>query len=118
MRPPMRPLRRSLALPEGEVSQLVWDGGCDGHWPPLHFAHANGFNAGTYQGLLAPLAKSFRIVASDARGHGFTRLPTTPGLAAGWTIFCDDLIATLERIAPEGAILAGHSMGAAASLMT
>jgi pimeloyl-ACP methyl ester carboxylesterase len=84
----------------------------------LHFAHANGFNAGTYRGLLAPLAQSFRIVASDARGHGFTTLPTPPGLAAGWTVFRDDLIAVLERLAPNGAILAGHSMGATASLMT
>lgn len=107
-------MRRSLAMEDGEVSQLVWEG--DG--PLLHFAHANGFNAGTYRGLLAPLKQSFRIVASDARGHGFTTLPTTPGLAAGWTVFRDDLIAMLERIAPEGAILAGHSMGATASLMT
>jgi len=85
----------------------------------VHFAHANGFNAQTYQGLLAPLAESFRIVASDARGHGFTRLPTTPGLAQGWTIFRDDMIAILKRLAPRGgAILAGHSMGATASLMT
>src|SRR6185312_3241005 len=106
-------MRQSLALADGEVSQLVWEG--DG--PMLHFAHANGFNAGTYRGLLAPLCRSFHVVASDARGHGFTRLPTTPGLAAGWTIFRDDLIAVLERIAPKGAILAGHSMGATASLM-
>ncbi|MBV9992035.1 MAG: alpha/beta hydrolase [Alphaproteobacteria bacterium] len=112
-------MRRSLTLPDGEVSQLVWDGdGRDGQRPLLHFAHANGFNAGTYRGLLAPLAESFRVVASDARGHGFTRLPTTPGLATGWTVFRDDLIAVLERIAPQGAILAGHSMGATASLMT
>lgn len=113
-------MRRSLGLPDGEVSQLVWEGPPSKETGPLvHFAHANGFNAETYRDLLAPLAQSFRIVASDARGHGFTRLPATPGLAQGWTIFRDDLIAILERLAPEGgAILAGHSMGATASLMT
>ncbi|HWA92770.1 MAG TPA: alpha/beta hydrolase [Rhizomicrobium sp.] len=83
----------------------------------VHFAHATGFNAQTYRDLLAPLAESLRVVASDARGHGFTRLLATAGMAVGWTVFRDDLIATLERLAPEGAILAGHSMGATASLM-
>jgi pimeloyl-ACP methyl ester carboxylesterase len=102
-------MRESIDLVDGGVSQLVWDADA----PLLHFAHANGFNAETYRGLLAPLAGRFRIAASDARGHGFTRLPATPGLARGWTIFRDDL----DRIVPDGTILAGHSMGATASLM-
>jgi pimeloyl-ACP methyl ester carboxylesterase len=108
-------MRRSISFPEGEVSQLVWDRG--ENLPLLHFAHANGFNAETYRSLLSPLAERFRIAASDARGHGFTTLPATPGLAQGWTVFRDDLRRVIERIAPDGAILAGHSMGATASLM-
>jgi pimeloyl-ACP methyl ester carboxylesterase len=106
-------MRKSLELAEGSVSQCVWQAGA----PLLHFAHANGFNAETYRGLLSPLAGRFDIAASDARGHGFTTLPTTPGLAHGWTVFRDDLLAVLDGIAPQGAILAGHSMGATASLM-
>ena len=106
-------MRRSIELAEGSVSQCVWPAGA----PLLHFAHANGFNAETYSGLLSPLAGPFDIAASDARGHGFTTLPATPGLARDWTIFRDDLLAVLDRIAPEGAVLAGHSMGATASLM-
>ena len=102
-------MRGSIDLVDGSISQLVWDADA----PPLHFAHANGFNAETYRSLLEPLGGAFRIAASDARGHGFTSLPATPGLARGWTIFRDDL----DRIAPDGAILAGHSMGATASLM-
>ena len=108
-------MRRTIPLAGGDVSQLVWDG--EAGAPVLHFAHANGFNAQTYRGLLAPLAGGFRVFASDARGHGFTSLRTAPGMAGGWTIFRDDLLAVIERIAPEGAILAGHSMGATASLM-
>lgn len=108
-------MRRTIPFADGDVSQLVWDG--DTGAPVLHFAHANGFNAETYRGLLAPLAGRFRVFASDARGHGFTTLPTAPELARGWTIFRDDLRAVIERIAPEGAILAGHSMGGTASLM-
>lgn len=107
------PSRQTLALEQGGVSQLVWENTA----PLLHFAHATGFNAETYRGLLTPLADRFRIVASDARGHGSSTLPAEPGMPRGWTIFRDDLIAVLDRIAPEGAILAGHSMGGAVSLM-
>ena len=106
-------MRRSIEFAEGSVSQCVWPADA----PLLHFANANGFNAETYRGLLSPLAGEFDIAAGDARGHGFTTLPATPGSARGWTIFRDDLIAVLDRIAPKGAILAGHSMGATASLM-
>ncbi len=107
------PVRQTIPLRDGAVSALVWEGG----GPLLHFAHANGFNAETYRGLLAPLSDRFRIVASDARGQGRSELPATPGMARGWTVFRDDLIDLLDRIAPGGAILAGHSMGATASLM-
>jgi pimeloyl-ACP methyl ester carboxylesterase len=106
-------MRRTIPLADGEASQLAWDGA----GPALHFAHATGFNAGTYRGLLTPLARSLRVLASDARGHGLSQLPARRGMARGWTIFRDDLIGILERTAPEGAILAGHSMGATVSLM-
>jgi pimeloyl-ACP methyl ester carboxylesterase len=106
-------VRETIQLTDGAVSAIAWNS--DG--PLLHFAHANGFNAETYRGLLAPFSGQFRIVASDARGHGRTTLPATPGLQRNWTIFRDDLVAILDRVAPQGAILAGHSMGATASLM-
>lgn len=107
------PSRQTLALATGGVSQLVWENTA----PLMHFAHATGFNAETYRGLLTPLSDRFRVVASDARGHGASTLPAEPGMPRGWKIFRDDLIAILDRIAPEGAILAGHSMGGAVSLM-
>ena len=107
------PARETIPLADAEVSCLTWNG----NGPLLHFAHANGFNAETYRSLLAPLSNNLTIVASDARGHGRTTLPATPGLQQGWTIFRDDLLGILDRIAPNGAILAGHSMGATASLM-
>lgn len=107
------PTRERIPLADGDVSCLTWNG----NGPLLHFAHANGFNAETYRSLLASLSDRFDIVASDARGHGRTTLPATPGLQHGWTIFRDDLLGILDRIAPNSAILAGHSMGATASLM-
>ena len=106
------PVRQAIRTDGGTLACLAWRG--DG--PLLHFAHANGFNAGTYRGLLAPLSDQFRIFASDARGHGRSALPATSGLQAGWTVFRDDLLTVLDHIAPDSAILAGHSMGATASL--
>jgi pimeloyl-ACP methyl ester carboxylesterase len=67
--------------------------------------------------LLTPLSDRLRIMASDARGHGFTQLPTTPGMARGWNIYREDLAKFLGATTTAPAILAGHSMGATVSAM-
>ncbi|HLY06552.1 MAG TPA: alpha/beta hydrolase [Rhizomicrobium sp.] len=105
--------RRSIDLADGAMSCIEWPkpGG-----PTVLFAHANGFNAETYCALLQPLGDSFHILAFDLRGHGFSTLPATADLATGWTIFRDDLVGAIEQIAGP-VILAGHSLGAVASLM-
>jgi len=92
-------------------------------WPNRHelmvlFAHANGFNAETYRTLFEPLGHSLRVVACDLRGHGFSRLPTAAGLAANWIVFRDDLIGAIGQISTGSLILAGHSLGAIACLLT
>jgi pimeloyl-ACP methyl ester carboxylesterase len=106
-------VRRSLPLPEGEVSCLVWDGAA----PRLHFAHATGFNAETYRGLLEPLAARMGVIACDLRGHGFSTLPARPGMAKGWSAYRDDLAQILDRLDAGPMILSGHSMGGTVSLM-
>ena len=106
------PVRTTLPLPEGEVSCLQWEG----TGPFLHFAHATGFNAETYRGLLTPLADRLAIAACDQRGHGFSTLPAAEP-PTGWTIYRDDLVRILERLDKGPAILAGHSMGGTVSLM-
>jgi pimeloyl-ACP methyl ester carboxylesterase len=107
-------LRKQTALASGAVSALEWTA----PGPLLHFAHATGFNGDAYRALLQPLSDSFHVVASDARGHGFTSLETRPGLARGWTVFRDDLRAFLQAGAGSPPVLlAGHSMGAVTSLM-
>jgi len=105
--------RKDIARDHGCVSYLEWD---STHMA-LHFAHANGFNAEVYSTLLAPLASHFQIFASDLRGHGFTTLPLAPDLTKGWAIHANDLNAFLAQVHPGPLILAGHSMGAIASLM-
>jgi pimeloyl-ACP methyl ester carboxylesterase len=106
--------RNNLTLPDGEVSYLDGGGGA----PLLHFAHATGFNAETYRGLLTPLQGRFRVAACDQRGHGFTTLSATPGPQADWHVFGDDLARIVDTLDPAApVVLAGHSMGAITSLM-
>jgi len=106
-------LRKQFARDSGTVSYLEWD---SAH-PALHFAHANGFNAETYKTLLSPLSRHFQIFASDLRGHGFTQLPADPDLPLNWSVHGTDLNVFLTGIHPGTFVLAGHSMGAIASLM-
>ena len=107
------PLRKTVPLSDGEASYLDWPS----EGPRLHFAHATGFNAQTYRGLLTPLQGQFHVTAADMRGHGFTKLPAVPGPLADWSTFGRDLAAVLDCLDKGPAVLAGHSMGAITSLM-
>lgn len=81
------------------------------------FVHANGFNAITYQSILQPLGGVSHVAAMDLRGHGRTQLPAEPSKLRNWNIFRDDIIQVIEKMAPDGLILAGHSMGATTALL-
>ena len=83
----------------------------------LVFVHANGFNAGTYRSLLAPLGGALRVLAPDLRGHGQTRLPTRTRGRFSWHDHRDDLIALLDSLDGPPVALAGHSMGGTAALL-
>ena len=85
--------------------------------PRLVFAHANGFCASAYTDLLSRLAGRFDIVAMDLRGHGRTALPADPASHTGWDIYADDIAALVARLDRAPDLMAGHSMGATASLM-
>jgi len=104
----------------GPRAALVWDDAPAGA-PRLHFAHATGMNAGLYARLLAPLADRFRIVASDATGHGRTAAlaPGDPvGDAMAWEAFATDLLAVINAVDPSDPwLLAGHSFGGTVSLL-
>lgn len=81
------------------------------------FVHANGFNARAYVPILAPLADSLRVLAVDQRGHGGSTLPTQTEGRTSWYDLRDDLLALLSALDLRQVILAGHSMGGAASVL-
>ena len=80
--------------------------------------HATGFNAMTYQSILAPLGLRTKVQALDLRGHGRTHLPAQPGRLKSWKTYRDDVIKFLDRESPtRPVVLGGHSMGATVSLL-
>jgi len=81
------------------------------------FLHANGFNAMTYRSVLAPLAGELRILAVDQQGHGRSPQRSHPEGRANWLEFRDDLVGLLELLDGPPVVLAGHSMGGAASIL-
>ena len=87
-------------------------------WPvELVFLHAAGFNARTYRHMLGPLADRARIRALDLRGHGKTNLPLDYERLRNFHIYKNDVIAALEASAEAPVALAGHSLGATATLL-
>lgn len=110
------PERRAIKMWDGEVSLTAWEE-ADPKAPAVHFAHANGFNALTYRSLLDGLTSDFRIYATDLRGHGHTTLAANPKGMRTWLIYRDDILRILQELDGRPKILAGHSLGATASLM-
>ncbi len=107
--------RRTLVLQGGDVAALEF--GPVERPLDVVFLHANGFNAGTYRSILAPLADRLRVLAVDQRGHGRTTLPAEPFAGNVWRQYGDDLLAVLEALGETPTVLAGHSMGGTACLL-
>ncbi|MEM7767457.1 MAG: alpha/beta hydrolase [Pseudomonadota bacterium] len=88
--------------------------------------HATGFNAMTYQSILAPLGLRARVAAIDLRGHGLNTMPANPSKLKSWKRYRDDVIAWLDQqlpvhdvggvTKPRGVVLGGHSMGGCVAL--
>ena len=78
--------------------------------------HATGFNAMTYQSILAPLGLRTRVAAVDLRGHGRNTTPADPPYPS-WSVHVRDVIKWLEKYAPDGCVLGGHSMGGCVATM-
>ncbi|PHS39296.1 MAG: hypothetical protein COA91_06515 [Robiginitomaculum sp.] len=79
------------------------------------FLHANGFNGLTYRRILEPLG--VHVLALDLRGHGRTQLPTNDLQLTSHINYAKDLAAYLRAHIDGPVILAGHSLGANASIL-
>ena len=107
--------RFRIDLKDGETSGIAFG---DPVRPiDVLWLHATGFNAITYESILEPLGTQMHAAAVDMRGHGRSKLPANPRKLKSWNKFRDDVIQILEKTAPDGAVLGGHSMGATVALL-
>lgn len=121
--PTTRPLEKDQALPSPKVRTLAGLQVATYAWPhprlqapALLFAHANGFNANTYQSLLNALAPPYHIMTLDWPGHGQSPdcTPPLPG-HSHWLIY-RDILKEWSSFSEDRPVLVGHSMGAVACL--
>lgn len=108
--------RFKFETPEGDMAALEF--GDPASRLSALWLHATGFNAMTYQSILAPIGLRTKVQAVDLRGHGRTTLPANPRKMKSWKRHRDDVIAYLDREAPtKPVVLGGHSMGATVALL-
>ena len=108
--------RFTFETPEGDLAALEF--GDPAKKLAAVWLHATGFNAMTYQSILAPLGLRTKIHAVDLRGHGRSTLTARPEKLKSWKRYRDDIVAFLDREAPVNpVVLGGHSMGATVALM-
>jgi magnesium chelatase accessory protein len=109
--------RDGLDWPNREASRFVSAGGLRWHvqqmgeGPPILLVHGTGAATHSWRALAPMLAETFRVVAPDLPGHGFTQVPSShklslPAMAEGLT----DLLRALDISPP---LVVGHSAGAA-----
>jgi pimeloyl-ACP methyl ester carboxylesterase len=86
-----------------------------GSGPTLLFTHGFGASKQMFAASARSLSRDRRVVTWDLRGHGDSDYP--PNSAAySVPIVVDDMIAILDALGAERAVLAGHSLGGFVSL--
>ncbi len=115
--PPPPP--RSTTIPDtvsstDGVTIAIHDLGGDG--PPLLLCHATGFCGPVWRPVAATLARRYRCIALDFRGHGRSTRPIDRPLE--WQGMAEDVLAVVATISPDRPVPAvGHSMGGAALVL-
>ncbi len=82
-----------------------------GSGPDLLLIHGTGAATHSWRGLFPLLCRSFRVVAPDLPGHGFTQAPVRDRLSLDG--MATDIAALLAVLEVRPAIGIGHSAGAA-----
>ena len=96
---------KRVDLPDGHLAYLDAGSG-----PPVVLLHGGGLDHRMWDDQVAALAPEFRVLAVDARGHGWSSTPTAPFRHG------DDLAVLLRRLDLGPAALVGLSMGASTAL--
>lgn len=94
----------------------VWRNANHRDQTPIHFAHGNGFNAGTYRAFVEQLATERDLFALNHRATWTVSRDQKPPAGFSWQAAADDMIAGIEQFAPDGVIGVGHSLGGVMTL--
>lgn len=92
------------------MASRVWGGM---GMPVTVLLHATGETSASWELLAPTLARSFRVVAVDLRGHGNSDWPGSYSLEA----MRDDVIGLLEHLGGAPVTLVGHSLGGAVAYL-
>jgi len=98
-----------------QPSQIVREGSTLRFWlsgsaesPLVVFTHGAGVDHREWRDTLDVVAKEFRVMCWDVRGHGQSQPEGSPFTLARAT---EDLLALLDAVGAKKAVLVGHSMG-------
>ncbi len=103
----MRCLGNNLNLNVNEISVSYNDNGPDDA-PVLIFVHGFPFNKSMWKMQVRALKENYRVIAYDIRGHGNTESGKEK---FSIELFAGDLIALMDKLEIDRAILCGLSMG-------
>ena len=85
-----------------------------GSGPVVLLLHGAGASTHSFRALFADLSQTFRVIALDLPGQGFTR--SLAGVRLGLDGMAEDILALLQAEALMPAAIVGHSAGAAIAL--
>ena len=85
-----------------------------GSGDPLVLLHGWPQHWWMWRDLIGPLAKRFRVIVPDLRGHGWSEKPRSSYRKQE---FADDVVALLDALGLDRVRLAGHDWGAITSLL-
>ena len=101
-------------MPEIDVPGAKLNYRVSGEGPPLVLVHGSATDLTTWDGVIDDLARSNRVIVYDRRGYG--RSAHKP--VRDHRVHAKDLIAVLERLACEKAVVVGWSSGGNVALAT
>lgn len=100
------PIERAFQAKGARLAYFEW--GEEGA-PVIFLIHATGFHARCWDQVVRALPEGYRVIAVESRGHGRSE---KLGPIESWTSIAEDIVELVSALNLEGAIGAGHSMGA------